>query len=107
MGTEGAPCYAGGACNAPLLCLSNLCVRPPNSEAGPACVPLVTDASALGMTCQSSSECPEGYVCKEFNGISFTMSCEVLCERDCECPSGSSCQSVADEVTAWMQCEPD
>jgi pilus assembly protein FimV len=31
-GTEGGPCFTNGTCNAPLSCLSNLCVNPASTD---------------------------------------------------------------------------
>lgn len=35
-GTEKGPCYGNGTCNSGLVCLSNLCVAPPDGSAGSA-----------------------------------------------------------------------
>ena len=69
------------------------------------CGLITEDASKIGVDCSNGGLCPTGYTCHEFQGITVTKSCEILCEQDCQCPTGTLCVMRSDKATSWKQCE--
>ncbi len=69
------------------------------------CGLITEDASKIGVDCSNGGACPTGYTCHEFQGITVTKTCEILCEEDCQCPTGTLCVMRSDKATSWKQCE--
>lgn len=71
------------------------------------CVPSTTDGSKVGAACTGNdSDCPTGYICQSFDGITVTYHCAILCDADCQCPGNLKCQMFSDKGKTWKECTP-
>ena len=68
------------------------------------CQLITEDASKIGASCENGVACPTGYTCHEFNGITVTHNCAILCDQDCQCPQDTLCVMRSDKATSWKEC---
>ncbi len=104
-GNEGWPCFANKTCHAPLVCLSNTCVRLPDSmalkdagarDAGAAAKDLVGSLpdgklppGTLGSVCDGKTKCPPGLTCVVTSIGGNQGYCTVGCKKKGEPCSGA------------------
>jgi hypothetical protein len=118
VGSEACPCTPGGACDAGLVCLSNVCVMPATDTSTSESSPETTDTTESDTTTEGQlcgngviddgEQCDGsnlgGFSCTDLGYPSGTLACDpVTCTYDAT-GCGTPCDPLLQDCDAGMAC---